>query len=365
MLDIEIANKIIISAWTDIQKLSSEKINEISFIEEAELKERIKRLTNSETKSYRYAILTQVLAKATNPSINCLSIQAKAGFIGAFDARSFCKNTVVKFERKYLENILGSSGDPYVSKPLRHEAITLDIIGYIRDKQGWKDLYETLVKVETTNNAEFTLKVLKQLLLEIRMQLISEPLRQPTIPPIGMEQLREILIDYLSRPSEGIRPQAIVYALFLTFNEKTKAFETITTAKATTADTLAKRIADIECRDSNGDLKLAIAVTDNLNVDKLETELEKASKNDIRNFLLIGHRIRDERDFEKIVKKFDMDIAISSLLGFISTMTVVLNNEMRQKLVVKIYEVLYELEYRKHLKEWDKLIRDKLDFTKI
>jgi len=360
MLDCKKAKEILNSAWAEIQNLSPNEVEKKSFVQDNELREKIKRLVNSDTKSFRYAILTQVLAKATDPSINCLSLQAKAKISEPFDARSFCKETVVPFERENLDNILGASGDPYVSKPLRHEMITLDIIEHIKDKQGWKDLYEILEQIEIKKDTELTLEVLKQILLEVRKQLAQKIISPPSIPSISMEQLKEILTTYLNKPSEGIRPQSIVYALFKIFNEKTKTFAKINTAKATTADIYAKRMADIECRDHDDNLKLAIAVTDNLDTVKLKDELEKAAKNNVRNLLLIGHKIRNPKDFNSIIRKYNINIAYSSLVEFVSTTTVMLNNEMRRGLVLKLYEVLRDLGHHDHLREWDKMIKEKL-----
>jgi len=45
--------------------------------------------------------------------------------------------------------------------------ISLDAIQYIKDKSGWKILYNILEKVEKKNNINFTRNVLKQVLLEI------------------------------------------------------------------------------------------------------------------------------------------------------------------------------------------------------
>jgi len=362
LLKSEDALKILNSTWEEIQKIPSTKMKKKTFVKDSELREKIKRLISSKTKSFRYCVLTQVIAKVTNPSINCLSLQAKAPLPGAFDARSFCKKTVVQIEREKLDNILGGSGDPYVSKPLRREMINLKEIDQIKDKQGWKDLYEVLEQVEAKNDIDFTLKVLKQILLEIRRQLMRKVIRPPSIPPIGVEQLKEVLITYLAKPSGGARPQAIVYALLKTFNDKTKTFAKIDTEKATTADVYAGRVADVECRDDNGTLRLAVGVTDKLDAEKLKSELEKAERTHVKNLLLVGHKIpkRARSEFNDIIKRYNINVAVSSLVEFIIIMTTLLNDQMRQKFVLKVYDALQELEYHNHLREWDYVIKEKL-----
>jgi len=287
-------------------------------------------LIGSRTLSFRYAILTQIL--------------------------SFCRKTVVEFERRNLD----------VSKPLRHNSVSLNIINEIKDKQGWRALYDVLRQVEA-EGAELASKVLKQALLEIRLKLAERIIQRPSIPSIETNQLREILISYLAKPSMGARPQAIVYSLFRVLNEKTKAFAQISTAKATTPNMYAGRRADIECRDSEGNLKLAIAVTDRLDPEKLRSELQRAKANNIKNLLLIGYRITGRRqEFEEQLRKYDrINVAISPLVGFVNTTTVVMNNEMRRELILEVYRSLDELGYQDHLREWDKIIREKLVLNEL
>lgn len=53
--------------------------------------------------TYKYILLTGMLAKATNPEANPLVLQAGAPLHGAFDARSLCHGVVVPFEQNELE----------------------------------------------------------------------------------------------------------------------------------------------------------------------------------------------------------------------------------------------------------------------
>ena len=347
------------SVWREIQSLSWEEISEVNFVRDEVLKEKIAQLMNSRTKAFKYALITQVLAKVIAPSINCLAIQAQASVPGAFDARSFCKKTIVLFEREHLNDVLGASADPYVGKPLRHEMISLENLEHIKDKEGWKNLYTILSKIEERNAPEFARDVLKQILLEIWKLLLQQEISPPRLPSITTENLKTILINYLNEPSQGLRPQAIVYAFFKTFNEKTRTFDEINTDRPTVADSFTGRVSDIECKDREGNLKLAICVTDQLNTEKLKNELEKATRNNIPNILIVSHRINiTPQESEKIVKEYNkLNIAVSLLIDFILTMTVMLNNEMRKKLVLEMYKVLKDLKSPEHLRKWDEIVK--------
>lgn len=78
--------------------------------------------------TYRYILLTNLLAKATNKAANPLALQAKADLHGAFDSRSLCHKVVVDFDRDadQLAGKLGRSNEPYLNKPARYPALTTD-----------------------------------------------------------------------------------------------------------------------------------------------------------------------------------------------------------------------------------------------
>jgi hypothetical protein len=69
--------------------------------------------------TYRYILVTALLAKATNPKINPLAIQAQARIKNAYDARSLCHKVIVPNEARLLHSSLGGSNEPYLNKPAR------------------------------------------------------------------------------------------------------------------------------------------------------------------------------------------------------------------------------------------------------
>jgi hypothetical protein len=42
-----------------------------------------------------------------------------------------------------------------------------------------------------------------------------------------------------------------------------------------------------------------------------------------------------------------------------------MNNEMRRELILEVYRSLDELGYQDHLREWDKIIREKLVLNEL
>jgi len=117
--------------WYEINRLADKNI---SFLSDQPLLDQIKSSINSQTKSYRYVLLTQLLAKVVDPSLDSRSLMRRSDLDGAFDPRSLCKNVIVPFDGNN-ENVLGGSQEPYVSKPLRHSTLSLDHIDELKDKR--------------------------------------------------------------------------------------------------------------------------------------------------------------------------------------------------------------------------------------
>jgi hypothetical protein len=101
--------------------------------------------------TFRYILVTALLAKATNPQINALCLQAGSKLDGAYDARSLCHGLLVPFERKFFD---GSSNEPFLNKPAR--APELDPSNPVRrgNDQVLLDLLCTfLPKIQTQQEA--------------------------------------------------------------------------------------------------------------------------------------------------------------------------------------------------------------------
>lgn len=78
-------------------------------------------------KTFKYILLTALLAKVVEPRINTLCLQKQANIrSGAYDPRSLCSEVVSPFEIKYLSSIMGGSRDPFVNKPARFPVLSID-----------------------------------------------------------------------------------------------------------------------------------------------------------------------------------------------------------------------------------------------
>lgn len=73
--------------------------------------------------TFRYLLITALLAKVTEQRIHMRSLQTRADLDGAYDARSLCHKVWVPFERSALDCRLGGSNEPYLNKPARFPSI--------------------------------------------------------------------------------------------------------------------------------------------------------------------------------------------------------------------------------------------------
>lgn len=110
------------------EEILDETIQEIlkgSYTPSSECSDEIRQIILGEHKTYRYMLITAALAKAVNPSVNALAIQAQSKLTGAYDARSLCHKVLVPLERALLSNRIGGSNEPFLNKPARFEEISL------------------------------------------------------------------------------------------------------------------------------------------------------------------------------------------------------------------------------------------------
>lgn len=254
------------------------------------LLETIRNSVNAEVMSYRYVLPTQLLAKLVNSSLDCRGLQKSWGVPGAFDARSLCKKVIVKFDREH-ENVLGGSGEPYVSKPLRWPAVTREYREHQKRKEEWDALSFVLNKVEEKQEPKFTERVFDQVLLEVYRRLLTTRVSYPLPQRVSLNQVENLVRQFLSEPSGGVRPEAVLYSLLKTAGKRFGLFEQVEFSKVTTANLFARRVADFECYDPSRNLSLAADSKDReLTADEVHDKLGKMRERNIHEFLFVAYQ---------------------------------------------------------------------------
>ncbi len=141
-IDKDQAIKILLSAYNNRKILKSATANKITDV------------LTGDHKTYRYVLITALLAKATNEHVDVFSLQAQDDSNGAYDARSLCHSVIVKFEREYLPNGLGGSNEPFLNKPARFTRISLtNAVRKGKDTISLQKLYSSLQQISDKETA--------------------------------------------------------------------------------------------------------------------------------------------------------------------------------------------------------------------
>lgn len=105
-------------------------------------------------KTYRYVLVTALLAKSTNKDVDILSLQAKDNSVGAYDARSLCHKVIVPFERSTYPNSLGGSNEPFLNKPARFQRLSkTNAVRSGNDSETLESLIKILSEIHSKKQA--------------------------------------------------------------------------------------------------------------------------------------------------------------------------------------------------------------------
>lgn len=104
--------------------------------------------------TYKYILVTALLAKATDPAVNPLCLQTKSDLPGSYDARTICHGVLVQFEKDELGKALGGSNEPFLNKPARFTELDKgNAVRAGRDKEILDSLCDNLPEIRTSDAA--------------------------------------------------------------------------------------------------------------------------------------------------------------------------------------------------------------------
>ena len=247
----------------------------------------IHELITCQVVSIRYALLTQLLGKAVDPSRDALSIQrgdaASAESAGRWDARSFCSANVVPWVGESGQ-VLGTSPDPYVNNPLRRPRLDG---GHepVRNRILWNSLVAVLAEVQERDDDEFTFSRLRACLASLA-SLYRELAVEFDVPQrISLEATAKLVADFLSEQSGGERPQVVTAALMRTIGDRFGVFDRVARLGINEADSASDSPGDLLCYYQDA-LVLAVEVKDRtLELHDIETAIGKARRSGVNEIL--------------------------------------------------------------------------------
>lgn len=340
-LDVDEATAVLNRVWSEICNLAKEEQLQDWFPEEA-LVESVRSAVNSSTKSYRYVLPTQLVAKLADLSLDCRCLQAGRGTPGSFDARTIAHGVIVPFDQAN-DNVLGGSPEPYVNNPLRVPEVSDRYRKAQRNQRDWNHLCNVLSIVEKKRDAVFTELVLKQVLTEIYRRLSGVHVVYPTPKRISLNKSIELIENYLAEHSGGDRLLALASALFVVIGRRFGLYSEVRRASITAADVATGMLADLECISEQGDVVLVVEVKDReLTINQLRDKIPDIRERQISEIFFIAQQGIASNDEEKITQLVNHEftsghnVYVTDLVSLSRTVLALLGEQGRRDFLAEV-----------------------------
>lgn len=210
--------------------------------------------------TFRYILVTGLLGKATNPSINALALQAGADVEGAYDARSLCHGVVVPLERQLLNSLLGGSNEPFLNKPARFPMISpSNAVRAGKDRELLLILHKVLSEVQTSEQA------FNSLCTAVRYTIERQTARSGILPQLSESadshlKTIEFIDAFVSRSIEGQVAAIITGTILSIYFDQFAGFEVIV-HPVNQSGASSNEVADIDIK-MNGKIFVVFEVKD-------------------------------------------------------------------------------------------------------
>ena len=259
----------------------------------------------SEGLPFNYCPVTQLLGKLTDHRLDALCLQRGDNPEPHWDPRSFASSVVVPWVRDN-QNVLGTSADPYVSKPLRRPRI-LSNPPDVRPNTLplWEALHHVLSAVEDRNEEAYTAKVFRAVLLAINEKLQGQQFDYPILRSISLEQTLFLVRGLLDASQAGEHAMSIAAALFVAAGRRFGLWDNVRREESTTADRASGMVGDIECRSGERLVFAAEVKERQITLADVRSFEEKLDRSDLTEALLTGPSVR-QQDAEGITERLHL-----------------------------------------------------------
>jgi hypothetical protein len=307
-LDLKLAAELLETHWQTVVAEAGAK-SDIKYVTNVTLRKAIEASINHKQVTFRFCLPVQLLGKLTNPMLDSLRLQKRKGDssdVTGWDARSLASKVVAPFNQRQ-ENILGTSGDPYVGNPMRIPRMVRDDQSK-KDVTGWNTLVDVLEQVESRGNPDFTKVVFRQVLLEMFRRQKSLRFVYPLPPRISLEGALSLAQRFLEEKSGGDRSLALCGALFDAIGIHFGLYAKVDRARINASDEATGQAADLECVNAEGKVVLAVEVKDRiLTLSDVEGTLRKGRQRKIKDIFFATPGVKgDEKSTldERILRVF-------------------------------------------------------------
>lgn len=235
--------------------------NESEYVNDA-VGRKIDNILRGTHKTYRYILVTALLAKATNESVDILSLQRGDGKKGKYDARSLCHKVLVPFETMRLPGCLGGSNEPFLNKPARFVSLSLkNAVRKGKDLQTLSEVIDILSVISDSPTAYKYLRSALYCMKEISKEYVAKFSVGDTL--IDISEFSQLVLDYIyaitEHSMEGEVCPLIVAQLEQMYLGKDYKVEP---HKVNQSGASSKEVGDIDVYDMDRNLIYSIEVKD-------------------------------------------------------------------------------------------------------
>lgn len=356
------ASAILDSVWGEILSAAEGgQLPDIIEKDESGLLESIKNSVNSSTRTYRYVLPTQLLAKVANPSLDCRSLQAGADRPGAFDARTVAHQVIVPFDQAN-DRVLGGSPEPYVNNPVRVPEVSVAFRTAQRNRKDWDHLCNVLETVERVNDEDFAENVLRQVFTEIYRRLSEVKVVYPAPRRISLSHCVRLIDEYLAELSGGDRLLALSSALFVVIGRRFQLYSEVQRSTITASDASTGMLADLECVTEDGEIVLVVEVKDRaLTVSQMTGKIPNIREKQVSETFFVAQQGVEDPDYVQSLVEQEFvsgqNIYVMSLSKLAEVSLALIGEEGRRNFLLEVGAQLDR--YRsdiKHRRDWATLL---------
>lgn len=320
-------------------------------------------LVNSRVSSIRYALITQLLGKIANPDRSLMYLQIGSTEFGAWNARSFCDDVIVPWVTEN-QNVLGTSAEPYASKPLRRERLEKTMPN-VRNKEDWTRLYDFFASLDKSSSSDLE-HAMFRCLLAVARRLAALSFKYEVPLRVSLPELRDIFSEFLADSSGGLRPLVVATAAMRVFGKGFKLFESVNSQGINEADSASGVPGDIMCYDADGRIVLAVEVKDRgLTLADIKASIRKSRQTEgsMSNLLFAAPGIQqgDQDSFQATIRSawtIGLNVYHVEIVEFITHGLVLLDESSRPDLLREIGRELDDRGDPIHRQSWNQILKE-------
>lgn len=280
----------------DAQRILNREWNRVlnderqDYLNEPKVAQKIQEVLNASQLTYKYILVTNILAKATNPNIHYRAMQAQWDHSGAYNARSLGHDVLVEWEKDHGER-LGGSNEPFLNKPARYPSFSME--NSYRSEDAHTRLYDLLEQLEAkTESGEVDpVDILRHTLYEISQLSPNTLDYEPPASNVPYADLRQQVSQYIESSGGGERLAAVTAGVMEVYYDHTDGEKwEIEAEHANVPDEFSKAAGDVEAFCEN-ELVRAIEVKDKpAERSDIQHAITKARENELPEYLFVVGR---------------------------------------------------------------------------